>query len=104
MTQFALNLDAARAQRAEARKESLRIQFGNELFDFPGVQDWPIELTSVLQSGDMVAALKLLLSEEDLARFLKHKPTLGDINELFEALGNASGVGGLGNSQGSRKS
>jgi hypothetical protein len=104
MTQFALNLDAARAQRAEARKETYRIQFGNELFDFPGVQDWPIELTSVLQSGDMVAAIKLMLPDEDAERFLAHKPTLGDMNELFEALGKASGVGGLGNSQGSRKS
>lgn len=104
MTQFTLNLDASRAQRAEAEKETYRIQFGNEMFDFPGVHDWPIELTAVLQSGDMVAALRLLLSPEDVDKFLRHKPTLGDINDLFEAIGNASGVGGLGNSPGSRKS
>lgn len=104
MTQFAINLDAARAQRAEAGKETYRAQFGGELFDFPGVQEWPIELTEVLQTGDMKAALKLLLSDEDAARFLAHKPTLGDLNELFEALGNASGVGGLGNSLPSAKS
>lgn len=104
MTQFAINLDAARSQRAEARKEDLRVQFGGELYDFPGVQDWPIELTSILQSGDMVAALRLLLSDKDVDRFLSHKPTLGDINELFEGLGKASGVGGLGNSPASLKS
>jgi hypothetical protein len=74
------------------------------LFDFPGVQEWPIELTAVLQTGDMVAALKLLMSDEDVERFLKHKPTLGDINELFDSLGKASGVGGLGNSLASRSS
>lgn len=102
-TQFAINLNAARAQRAEARKETYRVQLGEDMFDFPGVAEWPIELTTVLQSGDMVAALRLLLSDEDVDKFLTHKPTIGDINELFESLGNAAGVGGLPNSSRSRK-
>lgn len=93
-----IDLDAARAQRKEAQGEGFDVQFGGESFTFPNVKEWPIEITETLATGDMVAALRHLLSSTDVERFLAHKPSIGDLNDLFDGLGKASGVGGLGNS------
>lgn len=99
-----IDLDARRAQRAEARTEDYVVRLGGERFTFPPVNDWPIELTDQLQNGDLLGALRLLLSEEDMPRFLATRPTMADLNDLFEALGNRAGVGGLGNSSASARS
>lgn len=102
---FAINLDAARAQRAEAEGTRHTVQLGGELFMFPGVSEWPVQITRALADGDLVeAVMYLLFSPEDQERFMRHRPTMGDLNELFDALGKASGIGGLGNSRSSGRS
>ena len=92
-----IDLDARRAQRFEAREADSKVRLGGEEFTFPPIQEWPVEMTDCLQRGELLDALRLLLSEEDFPKFLSQKPTMGDLNDLFEALGNRAGVGGLGN-------
>jgi hypothetical protein len=101
---FLINLDAARAQRAEAGGYRYGVVLGGEHFVFPAINEWPVEITNLLQAGDLVGALKLLLPERDHDRFFARHPTMGDMNELFESLGKVSGVGGLGNSPRSGRS
>lgn len=99
-----IDLDARRAQRAEAASADYVVRLGGESFSFPPVNEWPVELTDSLQKGDLMAALRLLLTDEELPRFLAQRPTMGDLNDLFEALGNRAGVGGLGNGSASASS
>ena len=96
-----IDLDARRAQRAEAREEDFTVKLGGEEFTFPPITEWPVELTELLQKGELMDALRLLLSDEQSPRFIAQHPTMGDLNDLFEALGNRAGVGGLGNSSAS---
>lgn len=100
-----VDLDARRAQRAEAMGESSTVRLGGESFTFPAVGAWPVEIVDVLgKDGDLLAGLKLLLSEEDFPRFMAQRPTMGDISDLFEALGQRAGLGDAGNSQDSAPS
>lgn len=99
-----VDLDARRAQRAETAAANTVVRLGGERFSFPPVTEWPVELTDALTKGDLLAALKLLLSDEELPRFLAQRPTMGDLNDLFEALGKRSGVGDLGNGSASASS
>ena len=93
-----IDLDARRAQRAEAAREPFVAKLGGETFEFPAVDQWPITVTDLLKDGDLSGALRIMLDEKDAERFFAQRPTMADISDLFDALGNQSGVGGLGNS------
>jgi len=99
-----IDLDARRAQRREAAREPFSAKLGGETFWFPAVDEWPIAVTDHLKDGDLTGALRLLISEDDAERFFAQRPTMADVADLFEALGNQSGVGGLGNSSASARS
>jgi hypothetical protein len=96
-----IDLDARRAQRAEAAGEPIDVRLGGDVFTFPTVREWPVDLADVLSRGDLMGGLRLLLPPDDFDRFMGHRPTLGDLSDLFDGLGKASGVGGMGNSPGS---
>lgn len=99
-----IDIDARRAQRAEAQAELTTVLLGGEEFDFPVVNDWPVAILDLLRNGDLIGAIRLLLDEGDLTRFLATRPTMADLSDLFEGLGSNAGIGGLGNSRGSRTS
>lgn len=99
-----VDLDARRAQRAEANPQNTTVRLGGETFDFPPMTEWPVELVDVLSRGELANALRLLLSDDDAERFFAQRPTMGDLNDLFDALGKRAGVGGLGNSGASASS
>jgi hypothetical protein len=101
---YVIDLDARRAQRAEAGAEPTQVTLGGETFLFPPVQDWSVELVDKLSRGELVPSLRLLLEVTAYQRFMAQHPTVGDINELFDALGRHAGIGPLGNSSGSASS
>jgi hypothetical protein len=92
-----IDLDARRAQRAEATGEPTKVVLGGEHFLFPVVTEWPVEIIDVLSRGELLAGLRLLLDAEDYERFVAQKPTMGDLTALFEELAKTAGVGNLGN-------
>jgi len=99
-----IDLDARRAQRAEAESEDFSVRIGGEDFTFPNVREWPVEITERLSNGDLTGAIRLLLPEADHSRFFATRPTMGDLSDLFDSLGQSAGVGGLGNSEDSATS
>jgi hypothetical protein len=75
-----LDLDAARAARAEARGEPPTVTLGGETFTLP--PEMPLRYVWTLVDGDDMAALRVLFNGQ-LDRFLATEPTREDILTLI---------------------
>lgn len=87
-----LDLDAARAARAEAQQDKPVITFGGKEFTLPAELPW--EVAEAAASGDGVAALKSieLLLGDQWGEFKKLNPTLADVMLVVEAIGRFYGT------------
>lgn len=86
-----LDLDAARAARSEAKGHSPQVKFGGERFSLPAELPW--DFFEVLDSGDMKAAMGMLLNG-DFDRFWAHGPTTEDMKALARGVPALYGFGG----------
>lgn len=87
-----IDLDAARAARAEAQGEKPTIVFGGETWTLPAELPWAV--AEAATAGDGAAALKAieLLLGEQWPAFKKHNPTLADIMVIVEGIGDIYGT------------
>lgn len=85
------DLDAARAAQAEASGEVFRFTSHGTTFTVPPVTEWPIEFSSVLASGNLAEAMRLLLGDEQYRAFADGA-TFGDLNLIFAAIGRQQGI------------
>lgn len=95
VTDFNLDKDkAARAAKTEAAGADFRFTFGGEAWSIPPAETWPLEVSDLLPDGKLAGALRLLMGDEQYARFaaIKPSPTFGDLTALFTALGEWSGL------------
>lgn len=85
-----VDLDAARAARAETVGER-HIKLGGEQFNLPAELPW--DFFDVLDTGDMKAAMEMLLNGQ-FERFWKHQPTTEDMKVLAKSVPSLYGFGG----------
>lgn len=85
-----IDLDAARAARAEALGEPLVVRFGGEEFTLPA--EVPYDYLALLASGDPRAAINALLGEAEAPRFWQQRPSVGDMRVLMEGIEEAAGL------------
>jgi hypothetical protein len=78
-----IDLDALKAQRAEALAEPHELVFGGQTFQLPA--ELPGDYIFV-DREDLQTAFRLLLGEEQWAAFLALKPTISDFKALTEAI------------------
>ena len=97
-----INLDAARAARAEANGEHNTVTFGGQVFDLP--VECPYTFAEALNRDDPQAMLHALLGADDAARFLALGPTVPDLTELVVGVARVYGLGAEGNSAASNGS
>jgi len=93
-----LDLDAARAARAEARGEPPTITIGGETFTLP--VELPMRYVWTLVDGDDIDALKVLFDSQ-IDRFLATDPTREDILALVAGVPKLYGLGTPGESSAS---
>jgi len=92
------DLDAARARRREAAKNTvLYFTFGGEKFECVPADEWGFDVAENLVNGQITTAIRGILGENEYDRFAALKPSMGDINDLIEWLGNQA-TGSSGNS------
>lgn len=87
-----LNLDAARAARREKSGEVPQFVFGGETFTLPVELPFTI-LIEMGKGEDGPAVILEKLLDKQWNNFLKHGPTVPDIEELFEYVNKVYGVG-----------
>lgn len=87
-----IDLDAARAARAEANKEAPVLRFADKDWTLPVELPW--EIAEAAAAGDAVAALRAieLLLGDQWAEFKSHRPSLSDILVIVEGIGDLYGV------------
>ncbi|MCQ0024185.1 hypothetical protein M4914_15295 [Streptomyces somaliensis DSM 40738] len=88
------NVNAARAQRLEALGRGWSFELDGDTFELP------TELSRATAKGlrrldddDVDGLLRLLLGEEQFARFEKHEVTMQDIAAILNAYGKETGLG-----------
>lgn len=90
-----LDLDAARAARAEVRGDPPSITLGGQTFTLPA--ELPMRYIWTLIDGDEMGALKLLFNGQ-LDKFLAAEPSKEDILALMAGVPKLYGVGTSGES------
>ncbi|MGW0920068.1 hypothetical protein ACWD3J_13760 [Streptomyces sp. NPDC002755] len=88
------DVNASRDQRQKAQSPVWPFRLDNQTYELP------VELTRStarqlrqLEDWDVDGLLKLLLGEQQYARFEKHQTTMQDIAALLEAYGKETGLG-----------
>ena len=88
------DLDAKR--RAAAADEAAQTRwvfiFGEREFTLPPQRKWPGRAKRMLDDGDFAGLLDNLLGP-DAAQFWDLDPTMGDLEDLFDAYGEWMGIG-----------
>jgi hypothetical protein len=87
-----IDLDAARAARAEAQSEAPVLRFANKDWTLPVELPW--EIAEAAAAGDAAAALNAiqLLLGDQWAEFKSHRPSLADVLVIVEGIGELYGV------------
>lgn len=107
-----IDLNQLRAARAEQAREPHVITVGeppktehdppNE-FTVPHDIDWPVEVSEWLGRGDLRRAMQVLVGDQ-WEQLKRHNLTMGDINDLFNAMLEAGGVADVGEASASNGS
>ncbi|ROP53273.1 hypothetical protein [Streptomyces sp. PanSC9] len=91
-----LNLETLRAQRQEAQGgKELEVELGDEKFVFPLASWWPmttVKQIRALKDEDATEILALISSQEQVDRLLELGLTLGDFQDIMEAINEDAGV------------
>lgn len=90
-----IDLDAARAARAEAHGEPKTLLFGGETFILP--VECPFTFVEALNAGEDRLSV-MALFREDTERFMALEPTFDDMKALIEGVAETYGLRTPGNS------
>jgi hypothetical protein len=87
-----IDLDAARAARAEANAEAPVVRFGGVDYTLPVELPWAmVEAAASGDAGGLVTAVKLLLGDQ-WETFESAQPSIGDLRILVEGVAELYGV------------
>ncbi|URM90077.1 hypothetical protein LUW75_08835 [Streptomyces sp. MRC013] len=88
------NVNAARAQRLEALGRGWSFELDGDTFELPTeLSRTTAKALRRLDDDDVDGLLRLLLGEEQFARFEKHEVTMQDIAAILNAYGKETGLG-----------
>ncbi|GAA1358107.1 hypothetical protein [Streptomyces beijiangensis] len=88
------NVNAARAQRLEALGRAWTFELDEDSFELPTELDRTVaHQLRALDDNDVDGLLRLLLGEQQFARFGRHAVTMQDIGAILEAYGKETGLG-----------
>ena len=88
---------AAQAAADEAQAKPVPFILRGEHFTLPPAQDWPIEAQIALSQENLGDGLRLMIGDDEWDRFLSVRPTMAEVQALFQHVAKVSGVGDLGN-------
>lgn len=89
---------AAAAALADNAPVPFEFTYKGTDYAVPAALTWPLEAQALIAKGELEPALIMLLGSDAYAQLVGAGMTVGELTVLFEAVGEAAGVGGLGNS------
>ncbi|MCX5234447.1 hypothetical protein OG824_04260 [Streptomyces prunicolor] len=93
-----LHLETLRAQRLEAQgTKEIEVELDDEKFVFPLSAWWPMtvvkKIRALKDNADATQVLALISSQEQVDKLMELGLTLGDFQDIMEALNEDAGVG-----------
>ena len=93
-----LHLETLRAQRLEAQgTKEIEVELDDEKFVFPLSAWWPMtvvkKIRTLKDNADATQVLALISSQEQVDKLMELGLTLGDFQDIMEALNEDAGVG-----------
>ena len=85
-----INLDEARAARAEANETPVTLRIAGRTFTLPA--EMPADFALMAQQGQMREAVVALFEGEDAEAFFALRPSVNDITALAEIAGKVYGI------------
>ncbi|GAA2843898.1 hypothetical protein Acy02nite_68460 [Actinoplanes cyaneus] len=82
------------AARAEATDQPTTFVYDGETYTIAPSKDWDLDALDAMEEGQIVKPVKLILGTEQWATFKAKRRTIGDLNDMFEALQKAAGLAG----------
>lgn len=89
---------AAKAAAAEAKSAPFPFTYKGADYEVPPSTEWPVDAIDRLSRGELGPALAALLGQDTYAKLCAAGLVMGELNVLFEQIGETSGLGGLPNS------
>jgi hypothetical protein len=90
---------AAAAAAATQEADPFAFTYHGVTYEVPPSTAWPLQTQALIGQGELGDALVLLLGQEQFDQLCAAGITMGEINVLFTAVGEAAGMGGLPNSR-----
>lgn len=85
-----IDLDAARAARAEIADEPVRLTFDGKTIELP--VEMPADFALLLADGDFRGATTALLGDDNTGWFFDLRPSLDDLKALTKGAGEVYGL------------
>lgn len=76
-------------QRDAANNDAVNFEYGDLSFSIPTSENWPIDVLENVEDGKLTGALKALLGDDQWDKFKEKYNTVGHLNKLFDAAGEA---------------
>lgn len=83
-----------KAIKAEAQSTHTDVEYQGQTYSVPPTMEWDLDVLEALEDGQIVKAVRALLGEEQYQKFKSTKPTVADLNALFEEIGKSAGFQG----------
>lgn len=93
-----INLETLRVQRLEANgTKELEVELADEVFVFPLAPWWPMKVVKKIRAlkdgdADVTKVLALISTQKQVDRLLELGLTLGDFQDIMEAINEDAGV------------
>jgi len=88
---------AAATAAAETPAVPFLFSYKGEDYEIPPATSWPLSAQAQIAAGELEGALTSLLGKEPLERLIAAGMTVGELNILFTAVGEAAGMTDLPN-------
>lgn len=82
------------AAKNEAQDGEIRFEFDGEEFVITSAADWDVEVLESYEDGNIVQTVRGLLGPDQWKRFKSKRRTVGDLNDLFQAVQDSLGSEG----------
>jgi len=92
-----IDLNAVR-EEAKTKRVIHTVVVGEDEFQIPALEDWSLDALENVQRGEVSAAFREAMGDDDWERLAEHELTGRDLKVLLDELSEGQGLGDSGNS------
>jgi hypothetical protein len=79
--------------KADATGEMVAFEYDGETYEIAPTLEWDLDVLEAYEDGKIVATVRALVGPEGWTKYRSKKRTVSDLNEFFDAIQGALGLG-----------